>query len=193
LPGETLDDTESSDIIGELDLTAYQDWNIHMGVQWDPGETRSERGDIRLQYRPDYDRVINVGYRFRRDIIESADEITPPTGAFPGVVRDDLEQVDGSIAWPIGDRWGAYARMVYSLDDQQALDQFAGLEYRSCCWKLRVVGRRYVRSRDGDMDTSILLQLELNGLSSVGTGADTFLERSIGGYSPRPAPGLVSP
>ena len=35
----------------------------------------------------------------------------------------------------------------------------------------------------GDRDTSVLLQLELNGLSSVGVGADAFLERSIRGYS----------
>lgn len=194
LPGEQFNDTESSDIIGELDLTAYQNWNIHMGVQWDPGETRSERGDLQLQYRPNYDRVINLGYRFRRDIIETTETITPVTGPATSVVRrSNLEQVDGSIAWPIGEQWSAYARMVYSLDDQQALDQFAGVEYRSCCWRVRLVGRRYVRSREGDMDTSILLQLELNGLSSVGTGADTFLERSIRGYSPRRPESLPSP
>jgi LPS-assembly protein len=183
LPGEAFDDTETSDIVAELDLTAYQNWNIHMGVQWDPGETRSERGDVQIQYRPGYNRVVNVGYRFRRGIVETFDEPTPPTGSATSEVRGNLEQVDGSVAWPIGDQWGAYARMVYSLEDNQALDQFAGLEYRSCCWKLRVVGRRYVRSREGDMDTSVLIQLELNGLSSVGTGADTFLERSIQGYS----------
>jgi len=184
LPGETLDDTESSDIIGELALTAYQNWNIHMGVQWDPGETRSERGDVQLQYRPDYNKVINLGYRYRRGIVETFEESTTP-GSPVVSQRGDLEQVDGSVAWPIGERWAAYARMVYSLDDNSALDQFAGFEYRSCCWKVRVVGRRYVRSREGDMDTSVMLQLELNGLSSVGTGADTFLERSIAGYSPR--------
>ena len=135
-------------------------------------------------YQPNYDRVINVGYRFRRGIVET-EEVASPTG--PSTFRrGNLEQIDGSIAWPIGDQWGAYARMVYSLDDEQALDQFAGVEYRSCCWRLRLVGRRYVRSREGDMDTSIMLQLELNGLSSVGTGADTFLERSIRGYSLQP-------
>jgi LPS-assembly protein len=186
LPGEVFDDTETSDIIAELNLTAYQNWNIHMGVQWDPGDTRSERGDVQIQYRPNYDRVINVGYRFRRGIVQNFEDLTVPTDPTSSVVRrDNLEQVDGSIAWPIGEQWGAYARVVYSLEDNQALDQFAGVEYRSCCWKLRLVGRRYVRSREGDMDTSILLQLELNGLSSVGTGADTFLERSIQGYSLR--------
>ena len=70
--------------------------------------------------------------------------------------------MDGSVAWPIGDRWNAYARVVYSLEDEKTLDQFAGLEYRSCCWRLRFVGRRYLSNRDGDVDTSFLVQLELN-------------------------------
>jgi len=162
LPGEPLEDTESSDIVAELELTAFENWNVGMSVQWDPDDTRSEKGDINLQYQPAFDRVVNLGYRFR---------------------RENIEQVDGSVAWPIGDHWGAYARMVYSLDDSSTLDQFAGLEYRSCCWRLRFVGRRYVSNRDGDVDTSFLVQLELNGLSSVGVGADAFLERSIRGYS----------
>ncbi len=187
LPGESSNAAQTSDIIAELDLTAYQNWNIHVGMQWDPHETRSERGDVFIQYRPKYDSVVNVGYRYRRGIIETlVDPSLPPGPNNPTTVRGDLEQVDGSVAWPLNQQWSAYARMVYSLEDAQPLDQFAGLEYRSCCWKLRLVGRRYVRSRDGDMDTSILLQLELNGLSSVGTGADTFLERSIQGYSLRP-------
>ena len=88
-----------------------------MGVQWDPSETRSEKGDVQVQYKPEFDRVVNVGYRFR---------------------RDNIEQVDGSVAWPIGKQWSAYARMVYSLrGPDTSLDQFAGFEYRSCCWRIR--------------------------------------------------------
>lgn len=188
LPGETIDDPETSDIIAEIDLRAYGNWNIRGGIQWDPGETRSERGQLQLQYRPEYDRVMNLGYRFR---------------------RDRLEQVDGSVAWPISKQWSVYARMVYSLEDNAiddtapvdptlppetvarrdekgVIDQFAGLEYRSCCWRFRVVARRYVSDRTGDLDTSVLFQLELNGLSNVGVGANTFLERSIRGYSVDP-------
>jgi LPS-assembly protein len=189
LPGEAPDDTETSDIVAELDLRAYGDWNIRGAIQWDPSETRSERGQLQLQYRPQYDRVVNLGYRFR---------------------RDRLEQVDGSVAWPVSKQWSLYARMVYSLegdaiddsapvdptlppsdtvarrDEKGVIDQFAGLEYRSCCWRFRIVGRRYVSDRSGDLDTSVLFQLELNGLSNVGVGANTFLERSIRGYSVDP-------
>jgi LPS-assembly protein len=55
---------------------------------------------------------------------------------------------------------------------------------------MRAVTRRFVRNRDGDLETSFMFQIELNGLSSVGD-ADAFLERSIQGYSalpPVPAP-----
>jgi LPS-assembly protein len=58
-----------------------------------------------------------------------------------------------------------------------------GLEYSGCCWRIRLVGRRYVSNRTGEEDTSVQLQLELKGLSSVGKH-DPFLEQSIRGYSP---------
>jgi LPS-assembly protein len=179
--------SNTSDIVAELELRAYENWNIRGAIQWDPNQTRSERGQLLLQYRPNYDRVVNLGYRFR---------------------RNRLEQVDGSLAWPVSKQWSLYARMVYSLEDSAiddtavpgnpnqppgatqprlnekgVIDQFAGLEYRSCCWRFRVVARRYVSDRSGDLDTSVLFQLELNGLSNVGVGANTFLERSIRGYS----------
>jgi hypothetical protein len=40
-----------------------------------------------------------------------------------------------------------------------------------------------VSSRTGERDTGIYLQLELNGLASVGSSADAFLEEAIRGYS----------
>ncbi|HKQ83592.1 MAG TPA: LPS assembly protein LptD [Steroidobacteraceae bacterium] len=176
LPGETLEDSENSDIIGELDVTAFQHWNVRLGTQWDPGEMRSEKGDAMLQYSPDPDRVVNLGYRFRRK----------PTIDLQQIESQRIEQLDGSFAWPIARSWSLYARWVYSLEDKSTIDRFAGVEYRSCCWGLRVVTRRYLRNREGDYESSILLQLELNGLSNVGQEADAFLERSIRGYSPRP-------
>jgi len=111
------------------------------------------------------DRVVNAGYRFRRDL---------------------LEQVDVSAAWPITKRWRGYGRWVYSIDEEKTLDQFVGLEYTSCCWALRVVSRRFVRSRTGDIETTIGLQLELKGLSSVGTDSEAFLRSAIRGYSALP-------
>jgi LPS-assembly protein len=163
LPDETPSTRDTSDFIAQVSLTAYKDWNFEAGFQWNPEDTRSERSQFRLQYRPDGDRVVNLGYR---------------------AIRDRLEQAEVSTAWPIGKRWNAYGRMVYSLRDGEMLDRFAGFEFKACCYKLRFVARRFVSSRDGSQETGIYLQLELNGMASVGTAADAFLERSIRGYSP---------
>jgi LPS-assembly protein len=162
LPDEPAATRDTSDFVAQISLSAYKDWNVEAGLQWNPEDTRSERSQFRLQYRPDGDRVLNLSYRAQ---------------------RDRLEQAEVSGAWPIGKHWNAYARAVYSMRDDQMLERFAGFEYRACCWRLRAVARRSVSNRDGSQESSFYLQLELNGLASVGD-ADAFLEHTIRGYSP---------
>jgi LPS-assembly protein len=78
--------------------------------------------------------------------------------------------------------WNFIGRYNYSIRDRQALDQFFGLEYESCCWGVRLVSRRFLSTRDGTRDTSIGLQLVLKGMASVGTSADALLEGGVHGY-----------
>ncbi len=163
LPTETPSTRDTSDFIAQLSLTAWKNWNFEAGLQWNPEDTRSERSQFRLQYRPGGDRVVNLAYRAQ---------------------RERLEQVDGSIAWPIGNKWNVFGRVVHSLRDDSTLERFAGLEYKSCCWRVRAVARRFLSNSQGTQETGFQLQLELIGMASVGTDADAFLERSIRGYSP---------
>jgi len=165
LPNEPALGYKSSNMLGQMEVSAFKNWNARIGVQWDPHETRSEKGDARLQYAPSYNKVANLGYRFR---------------------RGSLEQWDASVAWPVTDTWTTYGGMTYSVKDASTINQFAGLEYRSCCWKARIVARKYVSSRTGETDSDVQLQLELNGLASLVPGVDAFLERSIRGYSVLP-------
>jgi LPS-assembly protein len=152
-------------VIAELELTAFKNWNARLAYQWNPDRSRTEYSDVRVQYRPQSDRVVNASYRFRQDLVE---------------------QFDVSAAWPIAGGWRGYGRWIYSLSEEKTLDQFVGIEYGSCCWMLRVVTRRFLSSRSGDIDTSVGLQLELKGLSSVGTDTDSFLRDAIRGYSALP-------
>jgi LPS-assembly protein len=166
LPTETASAASTSDLVSQVDISAYKHWNVLLGEQWDPHTQRSDLSEIRLQYKPTWDRVANFGYRYRRGL---------------------LDQLDGSFAWPIANSWNVYARHVYSLRDRAAIESLGGFEYQACCWRLRLVARRYVSSFTGTRDTGISLQLELNGLSSVGERADAFLGRSIRGYSATPS------
>ena len=165
LPDEPESARDRSDVVGELEMSAFQDWSARLGMRWDPENTHIVKSEVGLQYRPASNRVVNAGYRLQ---------------------RDSIEQLDLSAAWPINERWRAFGRWVYSMRDDQTLDQFIGLEYSSCCWALRVVTRRFVSSRTGDTDTSVGLQLELRGLSSVGVDNEAFLRGTIRGYSAVP-------
>jgi LPS-assembly protein len=165
LPDEPVRDQSTSDLIAELELAAFKNWNARFGYQWNPDRSQSEKSEVYLQYRPASNRVVNAGYRFRRGL---------------------LEQFDVSAAWPITEQWRGYGRWVYSLYEDKTLDQFVGVEYSSCCWAIRVVTRRFVSSRTGDTDTSIGIQLELKGLSSVGVDYESFLSDAIRGYSALP-------
>jgi LPS-assembly protein len=165
LPGQLPQPRNTSDVIGELELSAYRNWNVNLGLQWNPQDSTTALGQAAVQYRPRSDTVVNLGYRYR---------------------AGQIEQWEGSTAWQVSPKWTLYARYLYSARDRQSLDAFAGLEYESCCWRLRVVANRYVSNRTGSQDTSIALQLELKGLSSVGNTSDAFLERGIRGYSRDP-------
>jgi LPS-assembly protein len=136
--------------------------NFGFGHQWGTGGNGTTKSEARFQYRPANNKILNLAYRYR---------------------RDSLEQGDVSVSWPLARNWNFVGRYNYSFRDQEALEQFYGLEYESCCWGLRLVTRRFISTRDGTQDSSIGLQLVLKGMTSVGTAGDKMLERGILGYS----------
>ena len=163
-PGQTPPAYLDSDLVSEVSVTAYKNWSVNLDYQWDPNTSQSDKTEVLVQYHPDPSKVVNVGYRYQQDI---------------------LKQYDGSFAWPIAGHWNTVGRWVYSLQDRQTIEQLAGFEYKSCCWRIQVVQRRYLTNHTGGLNTSIALQLELTGLSSVGKPAGTLLSREISGYSTR--------
>jgi LPS-assembly protein len=157
----------NSDMVAQVALTAYKHWTSNVDVEWDPHTFAGERAEVSVQYHPAPEQVLNLTYRMQ---------------------RDRLKQVESSGAWPIGQHWSLYGRAVYSLLDQKMLDRFAGFEYGACCWKIRLVGRRYLNSPTGNQETGVYVQLELTGLASVGSAADALLTETIPGFKPPQVP-----
>lgn len=163
LPGQISERYPASDIVTEVALTAYKNLSINLNYQWNPYTSHTDKEEIGVQYHPDPSKVINLDYRFQTGI---------------------LKQWDGSFVWPIAGHWNTVGRWVYSLMDRTTIEQVAGIEYKSCCYRIQIVQRRYLTSHavNGALDTSFALQLELTGLSSVGKPADSFLQKEIRGY-----------
>ncbi len=162
LPNQTMATIASSDYIAQLRFSLFKNVNFDFGHQWGAGASGTTKSEARLQYRPANNKVLNLAYRYR---------------------RDSLEQGDLSWSWPIANHWNFVGRYNFSFRDQEALEEFFGIEYESCCWGLRLVSRRHISTRDGTRDSSFGLQLVLKGMMSVGTAADKLLERGILGYS----------
>lgn len=168
LPGEVLG-THSSDLIGQVNVAAFHDWNVMLDVASNAAVSRIEEMQTELQYRVGGQQVVNLAYQYASGL---------------------YQQIDGSAAWPLLPRWDLYARTVYSLMSRSLIEDFAGFQYRSSCWAIRMLYQSSLATRTGARDSGVSVQVELTGLSNVGSQVDTFLQQSIRGYLPL-APGRL--
>ena len=164
LPGGNIRDEASSAIVAEANARMIQDWEFGGNLLWDPNVSNSTSViGLRAIYNPEPGKVVNMGYRVRRD-------------------TTDIEQSDVSFRWPIGNNWSAVGRWNIAIPEGRSLETFAGVEYQSCCWGIRAIARRFLTDIDGDFQTGIFLQFELKGLAGVGAEAVNFLQQQIPGY-----------
>lgn len=161
LPNGRPNDADASDYVAEMALRLSDTWNLDFGYQWNSETEDTARAETRFEFRPQADRLFGFGYRYRRSL---------------------LEQGDVSMVWPIGERWRVIGHYSYSLLEEEPLEQFVGWEYEACCWRIRLVGRRYVSSRTGETDSAITIQLELKGLTESSGAPEELLDRGILGY-----------
>ncbi len=136
-------------------------WTLGASYQYDAKNSRADLISFRSRYLIGGDGVINLSYRYRRDV---------------------LKQADFSFLYPINPVWSVVGRYYYSFQDRKTLEAIAGVQWDSCCLAVRLVGRHYVRNREGDQDNQIQLDFILKGLASLGQNTDKTLRRGILGY-----------
>lgn len=150
-----------SDIVAEGTANLTRSITLRFDARRSEETGKFDKGGVWLQYRPAPRSIFNISYRYR---------------------SESLEQTDVSLLWPLSPRWHLIARRNYSLLDARILETLAGLEYQSCCWRLRVVSRRFVDDDLGNTDRSIFVQFDLKGLTSIGSSLESLLEHGILGY-----------
>lgn len=152
---------DRSDLLFGITGRLNRRWVTDMGLQYSANEDRVERSNVAFRFQPDAGRVANIGYRF---------------------TRDSLEQVDLSTQWPLGRRWNGLARWNYSLRDKNLLEGLLGFEYNAGCWAARFVAHRFV-SATQEYVNAMFFQLELNGVSRIGSSPLEVLRQNVTGYT----------
>ena len=138
---------------------------LNSAAQYSQSLSQLSSANLGVQWQPAEKRVLNAEYRFIRG---SGDPVT-------------LKQINLSGQWPVSERWYAVGRVSYSVPDRKTVDGLLGAEYKADCWIFRLVGQRYVTATQ-DSSSAVFLQLELNGLSRLGSSPLEALRRNIPGY-----------
>ena len=160
-PGETPVAEGKSAWVADANYVINDRWNLGASYQWDPKFRREDLISVRARYLWPGDGVVNLGYRYRRNL---------------------LEQADLSFLYPINPTWSVVGRYYHSIDDDKLLEAIGGVQWDSCCLAVRVLARRHVRNREGEMDNGIQAEFVLKGLGSAGQDTERTLRRAILGY-----------
>jgi len=160
--GSIPQSSDGSAWVAQFDWTISDNWNLGVTQQWDPGSQQNLLTGARSQVRWANGGLFNAAYRYR---------------------RDSLEQTDLSFRIPVKQSWNLVGRWNYSIRDGSSLESLLGVEWKSCCVALRVLGRQYVRSFADQSNFGLYVELELNGLGSFGRDTEAVLDNAILGYS----------
>ena len=183
-----------SDVLIAGSTTLVPQWTLAGSAQYDPDQRELARLIVGARYSPGPFRTISAGYRQTRNPL-------PDT-----LSSQQSEQVEMAWQWPVfgptplefdGTRTSARAagggggscqgslytvgRVNYSLKESRVTDGVLGLEYDSGCWIGRVVFER-VSTGVSEATTRLMLQLELVGLSRLGSNPLQVLKDNIPGY-----------
>lgn len=160
LPGSVVSKVNSSDIIAVTTARLNNKWDLNAFWQYNTEESGMVRTNLYTRYNPEPGKLINAGYRYTQQF---------------------LEQINLSGQWPIGQGWYGVGRFNYSIRDKTLIESLAGLEYDAGCWQTRAVVQR-VETATANANYGFFIQLELGGLSSIGSNPLNLLRRDIPGY-----------
>jgi len=163
-----------SDLLLDGSTSLVPNWQFDVSMQYSAELSRPVRSIVGMRYLPAPFHALSATYRYARGL---------------------SEQMELGWQWPVyrgnsagspnsgkcGGTLYAVGRVNYSLRDSRFTDSIAGFEYDAGCWIGRVVAERLSVGRT-EATTRLLLQLELVGLSRIGSNPLQVLKDNIPGY-----------
>jgi LPS-assembly protein len=169
-----------SDLLLLGSTTLIPAWTLESSVQYSPDNNRVTRSIIGARYSPGPYRTISATYRLTRGLSEQVELgwQWPIYGSTP--VESRAASRSGSSGSCSGS-WYGVGRINYSTLERRMTDAIVGVEYDAGCWIGRIVASRQSTGLS-EATTRLLLQLELVGLSRLGSNPLQSLKDNIPGY-----------
>lgn len=163
-PGDEVDG-DYSPVATELAWRPARHFLVSGSLVYDLERDDADETGAAFRYLPGGERVVNLGYRHR---------------------GGSLDQADISFYWPVSRRLRLFGRWNYDVERSQTIEGFGGIEFDACCWRLRVLGRRLLRSSTiparARSDQGVFVQIVLKGLAGIGGQTESVMTGGIPGY-----------
>ena len=171
--------TRFSDVLVLGSTTLVPGWTFDASAQYNTDNRRIERSLAGFRYSPGPFRTVGLTYRLARGLSEQVElgwqwpvyGQTPPSERSEGTNNGSR---CGGTLYSVG-------RVNYSTRDSRITDSIAGFEYDAGCWIGRIVAERLSTGRS-EATTRLLVQLELVGLSRLGSNPLKVLKDNVPGY-----------
>lgn len=168
-----------SDVLLRGSTRVVEPFNLEGYLRYSPSVDRVVRSILGMQYQPGPFRTLNLTYRYARDISSQWEASWQWPLYQPGGTPQRKEW-DGS-ARSCGGAWYTVGRVTYNTTESRVTDSVVGLEYDAGCWIARMAVSRW-STGVSEASTQVLMQLELVGLSRLGSNAIGVLRDNIPGY-----------
>lgn len=177
-----------SDLLLLGSATLVPRWTLDAALQYNTDTDRVARTVLGARYSPGPFRTVNATYRLTRGLSEQLEIGWQwPFAGRPPVAADAVAAGEAAArpvrppAGQCGGTWYTVGRVNYSVRDSRVNDSILGLEYDAGCWIGRLVAERLSTGRS-EATTRLLFQLELVGLSRLGSNPLQVLKDNIPGY-----------
>ena len=159
-----------SDILLLTSGRVTNELRVDANMQYSQERNEANRINFGTFWQPEAMKLLNVQYR--RDVRNTTNS-----------AATNFELIDVSGQWPLSHRWYGVGRINYLLKENKLGQSLLGLEYKADCWIFRFVSQQ-IPTAVGVANTSFFIQLEFNGLSSLGTDPMRALRMNVPGYQP---------
>ncbi|MDR2154558.1 MAG: LPS-assembly protein LptD [Burkholderiaceae bacterium] len=183
LPGGTPNSPGWSDIMFGASLNWNPRWSFDTVVQYNPDTRRSMRTTIHARYSPGPYRTVGVAYRNQRDLKSESIDLGwqwPLSNLIGKSKENNARQSKGGNS--CNGAWYSMGRLNYSLSDRKVVDAVVGFEYDAGCWIGRIALEQMHSSTTSAATRRVMFQLELVGLSRLGSNLLSTLRNHIPRY-----------
>ena len=176
-------DESSSEIAGDLTFAPTRHLSMRTDMVYDPHSGNMNSGNVIAGYALDNGTIFNFGYAYNRPLQLA-------------VLQPETEQLTASTFLPISTNWKLFGAINYSIIDNTAIEEMAGVEYENCCWIVRLLHLRYYDNNttgffpdfdnpDLQQEHTTQVQFVLKGMGGFGSRITNILEDMIRGYHER--------